>query len=167
MSRKEEIEGLISKLASNDRTIREQARLRLLEAGPEASSYLDSALQHKNALVRHEAAKTLTGLHDPASAPALVEALLDESIEVHWAASEALIALGRDAIVPVLNGITKHFDSYRFRQGAYHVLRTLKRTSQLDPHSMKVLDSLGDIQASASAPWAAEKAIEALEIFKK
>jgi len=167
MTRKEEIESLISKLANNEKDIREQARLRLLESGPEASPYLSAALQNKNAFIRHEAAKTLTGLHDPLAAPALVEALIDESIEVHWAASEALIALGRDAIVPVLDGITRHFDSYRFRQGAYHVLRTLKRTSQLDPHSVKVLDSLGDIQASASAPWAAEKAIEALQIFKK
>ena len=167
MSTKEDIEGLISKLANNDKTVREHARLRLLEAGPEATPHLINALHHQNSLIRHEAAKTLTGLHDPSAGPALVEALIDESIEVHWAASEALIALGRDAILPVLHGITRHFDSYRFRQGAYHVLRTLKRTSQLDPHSLRVLDSLGDIQASANAPWAAEKAIEALEIFKK
>lgn len=168
MSRKEEIEGLIAKLESNERDVRKQARLELMEAGREATPHLTTALgNHRNSYLRHEAAKTLMGLHDPAAAPALVEALLDESIEVHWAASEALIALGRDAILPVLKGITQHFDSYRFRQGAYHVLHTLKRTSQLDVHSIKVLESLGDIQASASAPWAAEKAIEALEIFKK
>lgn len=167
MSRKEEIGNLISKLESSDRDIRKQARLALMEAGPEATPQLTDALRDKNSYLRHEAAKALLGLHDPAAAPALVEALLDESIEVHWAASEALIALGRDAILPVLKGITSHFDSYRFRQGAYHVLHTLKRTSQLDIHSAKVLESLGDIQASASAPWAAEKAIEALEIFKK
>jgi len=167
VSRNQQLEGLVSRLSSTDRSIREQSRLGLLEAGPEATAYLVKALQDKNALIRHEAAKTLLGVHDPAAAPALVEALIDESIEVHWAASEALIALGRDAILPVLHGITRHFDSYRFRQGAYHILRTLKRTSQLDPHSIKVLEALGDIQASANAPWAAEKAIEALEIFKK
>ncbi len=167
MSRKEEIQSLISKLASKDRSIREQARLELMETGREATSYLTNALQDKNVHIRHEAAKTLIGLHDPSAAPALVETLLDESIEVHWAASEALIALGGNSILPVRKGITKHFDSYRFRQGAYHVLHTLKRTAQLDIHSLKVLESLRDIDASASAPWAAEKAIEAIEIFKK
>lgn len=167
MSQKEAIENLISKLASQERSSREKARLELLERGPEASPLLASALKNKSPRIRQEAAKTLMGLHDPSTAPALVEALIDETIEVHWAASEALIALGRDAILPVLKGITHHFDSYRFRQGAYHVLNTLKRTSQLDLHSTKVLDSLGDIDASMSAPWAAEKAIEALEIFKK
>ena len=167
VSRIEEIGNLISKLENSDRNTRKQARMELVEAGPEATPLLVAALKNRNSIIRHEAAKTFLGLHDPAAAPALVEALLDESIEVHWAASEALIALGRDAILPVLKGITTHFDSYRFRQGAYHVLHTLKRTSQLDVHSAKVLESLGDIQASASAPWAAEKAIEALEIFKK
>ena len=167
MSRKEEIENLISKLDGNDRQIRKQTRLQLMEAGREATPYLSAALRNRNSYIRHEAAKALGELRDPESAPALVEALLDESIEVHWASSEALIALGQDSILPVLKGMVKHFDSYRFRQGAYHVLHTFKRTSQLDPHASKVLESLGDIQSSASAPWAAQKAIEALEIFKK
>jgi HEAT repeat protein len=167
MSIKEEIESLISKLGSSDPQIRKQARLQLMESGLEAMPYLSNALRDRNSYVRHEAAKALGGLKNPSTAPALVESLLDESIEVHWAASEALIAIGQDSILPVLKGIVKHFDSYRFRQGAYHVLNILNRTSQLDPHSSKVLEALGDIQSSASAPWAAQKAIEVLEIFKK
>lgn len=167
MTNNDVIKQLLIKLASSDRQDRQRAHHHLLEFGTEITPYLIEALKNEKASLRHSAAHVLTDLHDPEAAPALVETLLDESIEVHWAASEALIAMGRNAIVPVLQGLIRHFDSYRFRQGVFHVLHSLKRNGLLDPHSMGVFEALHDVEASIKAPWAAERALEALVIFKK
>jgi hypothetical protein len=67
----------------------------------------------------------------------------------------------------LLEGIIRHFDSMRFRQGAYHVLHMLERLHHLDPEIQDVLDALRSIEPSASAPWAAERAIEHIKFEKK
>jgi HEAT repeat protein len=163
----EELRKHINDLESDDRHAREKARFALVQAGRDATPLLIDVLTGDTQRCRWEAARVLADIKDPASAPDLVEALIDDSIEVHWAASEALIALGRDAIIPVLKGIVSHFDSYRFRQGAYHVLHTLERSHQLDIHSRKVLEALRDVESSIKAPWAAEQALEILEIQRR
>lgn len=162
-----EIDKNIEALKSPDKLIRTYARFALIEARHEAIPALISLLKADQAHARWEAAYILKKIGDPSAAEALVEALMDESIEVHWMASEALIALGYYSIVPVLRGIIHHFDSYRFRQGAYHVLHTFERFSTLDSATQSVLDALRDIEPSVKAPWAAERALEALTIFHK
>jgi HEAT repeat protein len=167
MTTQSDIKKLISDLKSSERQVREQAYIALIKARYDATPYIVEILKSDAPEFRLQAARLLAEIHDPEAIPALVEALMDDRIEVHWAASEALIAQGRDAILPLLKGIIHHFDSYRFRQGAYHVLNTLERSSQLDAESRKVLNALRDVEASVTAPWAAERAIQALEINKK
>ena len=121
-------------------------------------------LHSKNTNDRTEAVKLLGKIGDKSAAEALVEALIDESMNVHWAASEALIGLGGGAILPLLKGLEKHFDSARFRQGAYHILHTFENRGQLESHVQEVLNALRDIEPFASVPWAAERAIQALSI---
>jgi hypothetical protein len=163
MTRTEEITKLIETLKNEDRTKHEQARYALIQIGRGATPFLIELLEHGNHHTRWEAVKALGGIKDPAAAPALVEALMDDSIEIHWAASEALIALGKSALPSLLKGITKHFDSYRFRHGAYHILHVFDTKHLLNEKTRPVFESLRTIEPSISAPWAAEAALEALE----
>jgi len=167
MNSREDIKTYLVELEDDDTKVRSVARWELASMGSEAVPDLIHQLKTDKEHCRWEAAKILGDIRDPSAAKALVEALVDESINVHWAASEALINYGREAILPLLEGITRHFDSMRFRQGAYHILNTLERAHQLEPDVQKVLNALRDVGPSVSAPWAAERAIEQLVFQKK
>lgn len=167
MATKNEIRQHLLDLEDDDIHTREIARWQLISIGPQAVPDLARQLKTDDEHCRWEAAKLLGNIRTEAAAIALVEALADESLNVHWAASEALIKYGRDAVLPLLEGMTHYFDSPRFRQGAYHVLHTLEQAHQLDPQAQEVLDALRNIESSASAPWAAERAIEFYKYQKK
>ncbi len=159
-----ELSDLIKKLGDKDLHVRDQARYLLADAGKDAVQPLIEMLKSPNTHDRREAVKILGRIQDKSAADVLVEALTDESMSVHWAASEALIELGGGAILPLLDGLKRHFDSARFRQGAYHILHTFESTGKLEPHVQEVLNALRDVEPFATVPWAAERAIEALTI---
>jgi HEAT repeat protein len=161
-----EIKQHLLDLDDEDIHTREVARWMLTSIGPEAVPDLVEQLKTDNKRCRWEAAKLLGEIHVRSAAEALVEALVDDSINVHWAASEALIKHGREAVLPLLEGLTRHFNSMRFRQGAYHILHSLEQAHQLDPHVQEVLDALRSMESSVRAPWAAERAIEYLKFQK-
>ena len=167
MSTKEEIKIHLAELEADDIEARNMARRQLASIGPEAVPELIKQLKTDRQRCRWEAVKILGEIPDKAAADALVEALMDDSINVHWAATESLIKYEEDAILPLLAGLTRHFDSMRFRQGAYHILHVLERSHQLDPKVQEVLDALRDVEPAASVPWAAERAIEHLKYQKK
>jgi len=162
-----DIDKSIKALNSPDRAIHNHARYTLIEARHEALPLLIKLLKSEQPHVRWEAAYLLKRIGDPSAADALVDTLTDDNLDVHWMASDALITLGYRSILPLFKGIIRHFDSYRFRQGAYHVLHTFECFSTLDPETQRVLDALRDIEPGIKAAWAAERAIEALEIFRK
>jgi HEAT repeat protein len=167
MSSAESINKYLVDLENDDIQVRNMARRQLANIGPEAVPDLINQLKTDKQRCRWEAAKILGDIRDESAAEALVEALLDDSISVHWVATEALIKYGQSAILPVLEGITRHFDSMRFRQGAYHILHVFESSQRLEPKVQEVLDALRDIEPSVSAPWAAERAIEEMLYGKK
>ncbi|MFN2151282.1 MAG: HEAT repeat domain-containing protein [Anaerolineales bacterium] len=167
MSAEEEIKNHLINLENDDIQVRNEARWQLASIGSEAVPDLIQQLKTDRERCRLEAAKILGEIRDPSALEALVDALLDDSISIHWAVSEALIKYGRDAILPLLEGLTRHFDSMRFRQGAYHILHVMERFHQLEPKVQEVLDALRDIEPAVSVPWAAERAIEHLKYQKK
>jgi hypothetical protein len=160
MSTEDDIKELLVDLENDDINARNMARRQLASIGPEAVPALIHQLKTDKEQCRWEAAKILGEIRDASAADALVEALLDDSISVHWVATESLIKYGQTGIMPLLEGITRHFDSMRFRQGAYHILHVLERFHRLEPQIQEVLDALRSIEPSVSAPWAAERAIE-------
>jgi len=166
MTTEEEIKKFLGELENDDIKVRNIARRKLASIGPEAVPALILQLKTDKERCRWEAAKILGEIRDISATEALVEALLDDSISVHWVVTEALINYGKEAILPILEGITRHFDSMRFRQGAYHILHMLERFRHLDPEVHEVLEALRSIEPSASAPWAAERAIEYLKTRK-
>jgi len=167
MNTQEDIKQLLVDLEDDDIHSRELARRKLASIGAETVPDLIHQLKTDRERCRWEAAKILGEIRDETAIEALVEALLDSSISVHWVATESLIKYGRSAVLPLLEGITRHFDSMRFRQGAYHILHVLERFHQLDPKVQEVLDALRDIEPSVSAPWAAERAIEYIKFGKQ
>ena len=167
MNAQEDIKQLLVELENNDIHSRKIARHKLASIGPEAVPELIKQLKTDRERCRWEAAKILGEIQDDSAIEALVEALVDNSINVHWAATESLIKYKQSAILPLLEGLTRHFDSMRFRQGAYHILHVLESSHKLDPKVQKVLDTLRDIEPSVSAPWAAERAIEHIKFGKK
>jgi HEAT repeat protein len=166
MNTDEDIKKYLFELEDDDIKVRDAARWQLASIGRAAVPDLIHQLKTDKEPCRREAAKILGEIQDERAVDDLVEALLDDSIGVGWAASETLIKYGPSAILPLLEGITRHFDSERFRRGSFHVLHTLKDLHGLQPKIQEVLDALHSMEPPASAAWAAEHAIEQL-IFEK
>ena len=163
MSMNEDVKKRLVELEDDDIKVRRTARLQLATMGQEAAPDLVHQLKTDKEPCRREAAKILGEIQDESAADELVEALLDESIGVEWAASEALIKYGHGAVIPLLEGITRHFESTRFRQRAFHVLHELNRDHYLHPKVKEVMDSLRGTGIFTGAAWAAERAIEYLK----
>jgi HEAT repeat protein len=163
MTIKQDIKKHLVELEDDDIKVRISARWQLATIGQAAVPDLVHQLKTDKESCRREAAKILGEIHDESAANDLVEALLDESIGVEWAASEALIKYGPGTIVPLLEGITRHFDSARFRQRAFHVLHELDKTHYLSPKVKEVMNLLRGVGMFTGAAWAAERAIEYLK----
>jgi HEAT repeat protein len=154
---------LIATLEAKDGIDRLHAREELEHMGARTGPYLARALGHHSDRVRWEAAKALRRIHDRRAAPALVNCLMDESFEVQWLAAEALIALGHEALVPLLKGLINNYGSVYFRQGAHHILHDLERKRELDPLTLRVLDELREIEPLEPYPVSAGRALVALQ----
>jgi HEAT repeat protein len=159
MKTDEMIEALITELRCKDGFRRENARKHLVKIGkpaiPILVSYLADAKQH----MRWEACKALGSIRDPAAGRALVQSLSDESEEVRWLAAEGLIALGRFAVVPLLEALEQDFKSLFLRQGAHHVLHALEREHRLTAKTKAVLDALRHLRPRINAATAAHAAL--------
>jgi HEAT repeat protein len=155
------IGALIADLGVKDGMVRERARQSLVAIGGPAVAPLIEALADRNTQMRWEAAKALSQIADPASAPALVSILEDEVFDVRWLAAEGLIALGREALVPLLQTLIEHPDSLWLCEGAHHVLHELS-AGGLKEVLRPLLAALEDVEPSVEVPLAAEKALDAL-----
>jgi HEAT repeat protein len=90
-----------------------------------------------------------------------VRTLEDEKSAVRWLAATALINLGRDALVPLLQGLEGHSESIWFREGAHHVLRSLVKDGLAD-EAIPVLEALENLEPCVEAPVAAFHVLEDL-----
>ena len=156
------VDQLLAALAGKDGVERQKARNSLVEIGAAAVPGLITALDDKQRHVRWEAAKTLTEIADPTAADALVQALGDEDTDVRWVAGEAMIALKRDAVKPLLHGLTTSQDSDGLYTSAHHVLRELSHISDLGPLLAPVLQALDQPEPAVAGPVAAHAALESL-----
>ena len=95
--------------------------------GRPAVDFLIPLLKEPDDEVRWEVAKALSEIADPRVAYDLAATLLDHNFGIRWVAAEALIAIGRDSLVPVLQKLTERPDSSWLRRGAHHVLHDLAK----------------------------------------
>ena len=109
------IKSLIADLASKDGVVRVTARRQLVAYKKQSVAPLIRTLSNENDWVRWEAAKALSQIGNQKAIKTLLEALTDEKFEVRWLAAEGLIRIGRRAIVPLLEVLVTHSDSYWLR----------------------------------------------------
>jgi HEAT repeat protein len=122
-----DIDSLVADLASDSVVTRICARERLIEMGSPAVPSLINALDHREAHVRWEAAKTLGEIADPVAASSLVAHLEDRDIDVRWVSAMALVNLG-PAVLPCLaRALLNRDDAEWLREGAHHVCYYLKK----------------------------------------
>jgi HEAT repeat protein len=119
------IQSLIADLRSRDGILRRKARQTLVSIGKQGVPQLIPLLKESEDDIRWEAAKTLAEIGDTGAATELVDMLEDHNFGIRWLAAEGLIAIGREALLPVLKALTKCSDSAWLREGAHHVLHDL------------------------------------------
>jgi HEAT repeat protein len=127
-----DIPAHLAALRSQDGIKREHARQALVYAGKQAVDPLIELLTDSNHQTRWEAAKALGEIADPKAASSLVRSLEDKEFDVRWLAAVGLIAIGKDALVPLLKALSKHADSVWLRKGAHHVLHDLSKKGFMD-----------------------------------
>jgi HEAT repeat protein len=157
-----DVPALVANLGSDDRMVRQNARLALVRIGSPAVKALTAALASGGDKVRWEAAKALLEIRDPAAAPALVVALEDRDSSVRWLAAEGLMAVGRPGVIPLLQALQSRPESTWLRQGAHHILRSFTDPG-LRRDVAEVLAVLEDVEPAAQLPSAAHAALKALQ----
>lgn len=156
------IEELIAKLGHKDGMTRRHAREKLVDMGGDTTPHLLPLLERRrDKVLRWEAAKALSALADPASAPALVSALTDEDPDVRWLAAEGLAALGRPALRLLARALIDDCDRPNLREGVHHVLHNL-HDHELRKTTTPLYDVLSGIESSADVIIAAERVLEEL-----
>lgn len=153
------ITSLIADLSSPRGDVRDDARKALAGYGREAIKPLIELLSSREAHTRWEAAKALGEIRSKEAATALSSALNDEHRDVRWVAAESLSAIGRDAIVPVLEELISHADSVGVRTSAAHVLGSLSGEERM---LQVVLSALNSSAPIFDVPVAAFEVLQAL-----
>lgn len=116
---------LVEALA-DDRLVANAAMEALVEIGAPAVPALIEAAQNDSEQVRWHATKALSQIGDERAAAVLVQALNDANSGVRWLAGEGLVAIGTEAIEPLLRELGNRSVGARFRQGTYHVLNKVE-----------------------------------------
>jgi HEAT repeat protein len=155
------IKSLIADLASKDGVVRVKARQQLVAHKKRSVAPLIRTLSNENDWVRWEAAKALSQIGNQKAIQALLEALSDKQFEVRWLAAEGLIRIGRKAVVPLMEALVKHSDSYWLREGIHHVLHDINR-GKIRKVLRPVLAALEGPEPSLEVPQAAQAALDAL-----
>jgi HEAT repeat protein len=158
------VDKLVATLASEDPVARQLARESLVaQRSSEVTAALVAELIDPREHVRWEAAKALSALADPVSAPALLHALDDDSGDVRWLAADGLISLGKKGLMAVLSGLTKRAASIAYCESAHHVLRACAEEGNADVIG-PVLAALAESEPGISVPPAAYNALLDLKI---
>ncbi len=153
--------SLLASLGNGDGQVRKAARRGLARIGRPAVARLIEALRSPDARLRWEAAKTLGDIGDPAAARSLVGLLDDDAGGVRWVATDALVALKFEAVVPILEGLIDRANSVWMRDAARYILNALpnRRTRQL---VAPVVVALSGLEPELQAPQAAHAVLASL-----
>jgi hypothetical protein len=115
--------------------------------------------KHSHSAVREQAAKELAASSHPAAPQALIELLKDGSHSVSWTASHSLVSLRRMAVRPLLEELTRDFQSSCFLKAVRHIFNELNRIGDLTEHEVLGLHSLMHDEKGLVIAHAANKAL--------
>lgn len=157
-SRSSDIDTLVAALRNRSGAVRERARESLIEIGEPAVDRLIEALREPDHRVQWEAAKALGEIADPAAAPELANQLDHTDFGIRWLAAEGLIAIGREALKPLLAVVAERGEDQSIRDGAHHVLHDLAK-QDLREEVSPVIEALEGPDPDVEAPRAARLAL--------
>ena len=161
------VDSLIKNLDSEDGLTRQRSRHELVRIGKPALSALIEAFEIKGDFVHWEVAKALSQIGSPEAAKVLVDAIEEKEFSIRWIASEGLIHIGYDALMPLLEALKKRSDSIWLREGAHHVLHDLISRKLIDDETIQitsqVLDALNHVKPEEETHSATIKAIDQLK----
>jgi HEAT repeat protein len=152
-------EELCARLSDTDPRSRHEVRKQLVSMGVSVLPMIYQKLTAPAWHVRWEAAKALGEIGDPAAGEMLVGLLQDDDTSVRWAAMGSLIELGRGSLRPVLEALTRDFQSARLREGVHHILHTFFNRGKLTGVEAEVFRALEGAAPSIQAAWAANKVL--------
>ncbi|MCA9103679.1 MAG: HEAT repeat domain-containing protein [Planctomycetales bacterium] len=159
----DDVRQLVSQLSSENPVERQDARAALVRINTDAVPHLIEVLDAPQQHLRWEAAKALADIADPAAAEPLVLRLGDEDTDVRWVAGEALIAIGRDAVRPLLDMLTRLGREDGIPEGAHHVVHDLAGEHELAPVLKPVLKAFDTAEPGTAVPLAAHHALAAFD----
>jgi hypothetical protein len=148
-------------LSSSDAVARQKGREALIKLGEPALAAVVELLKHPQQHVRWEACKTLEGIAHPAAAASLAETLADSDKDVCWVAGEALIALGRDGLEPLLVALMDKDRVPGLQPGSHHVAHELVK-GELAEMLGPLLEALSGPDVELTVPVVAEKILQQL-----
>ena len=155
---RENVDRLMANLGSKNAVERRDARAALVQIGSAAVSPLLDGLDASQPHVRWEAAKALAEIADPAAAQRLVAALGDKDGDVRWVVGAALIAMGRDAVKPLLIALAQS----ELSDGAHHVLHDLAKRGDLGSLLQPVLSAFDEPEPGIAVPLAAAESLKSI-----
>lgn len=103
---------------------------------------LAKRVYHHDHTVRLEAVRSIGNHEDPQCCEVLVSLLHDEDPAVRQLAMHGLIDHKRAAVRPIMEALTRDFQSSLLRSGAHHVLLTLHEHGHLTHSEAEVIHAL-------------------------
>ena len=155
-----DIRAFIDDLSSPNSLTRHVANSKLSSIGKPAVPRLLPLLKFSPSKdTRKEVVKILGKIKDNEFIEALVFALQDDNYEVRWDAAESLIKLGSASILPLLKFLVQHFESNKLREGARHILRSIRGYDDCSDPLEKLFHALNGSGPVEEIPWLANDAI--------
>jgi HEAT repeat protein len=151
-SKESQIKSLLEKLCEGEGQQRKDARRELIALGDSTLEYINSYLEHPKHICRWEALRVVKEIAALKSIPVFLDALDDDKSDIRWIAAEGLIRMGKYSIKPLLNQVTKKYDSILVLNGAHHIIYELYERELLPENfpAKKLLSLLKNSSKSAS-----------------
>jgi HEAT repeat protein len=144
------------------------ARKSLVALGKDILPYLYKLLTSKDFLLRREAGKIIELIPDKRSIPILLNLLSeDEDSGIRWIASEGLVKIGRDCIIPLLKALVKCNSTYYIEKGAHHVFNALFTPDEKEELKQLILSLHNNLDFESIASVEAAKALRTVFNPKK
>jgi len=97
---------------------------------------------HRDWSVREQAARQLAEIQHPDACHALIMLLKDEHYSVRWIAMHSMIDNRRCSVRPLLEELTRDYQSSCLLESAHYILNELHNRGELTPEESRVLQSL-------------------------
>jgi HEAT repeat protein len=121
------LSNIVNDLFSKNYLLRRKAREEMLDIGEPGLNYLIQLANSHDESIRWEAIKLIEQIGNDDIISVLIDALEDNEFSIRWLASEGIIKMGKYAINPLLESLTRKQSSRYLKRGVHHILKELRR----------------------------------------